>query len=74
MVFEKKDLNSFQLGVESNLGLRGFALVRSVNALENLRHSQPIRRKTKTSHALVTVFSLALRGLLTSLCLLICSL
>ena len=39
MVFEKKDLNNFQLGVKSNLGLRGFALVRSVNALENLRHS-----------------------------------
>lgn len=32
MVFEKKDLNNFQLGVKSNLGLRGFALVRSVNA------------------------------------------
>ena len=39
MVFEKKDLNNFQLGAESNLGLRGFALVRSVNALENLCHS-----------------------------------
>ena len=38
MVFEKKDLNNFQLGVKSNLGLRGFALIRSVN-LENLRHS-----------------------------------
>ena len=45
---------NFQLSFESNPNCIGFALLRSVIGLENARHSQPIRYKTKTNHDMIT--------------------